>query len=124
MTLSGSLDAPEATLDALIQSVVCRDVSCSLIKTCEESLISQEVGWRNGSLRIVMIFTDAGFKTALDGKVGSGYVSLPLTTTNFLQHHSLSLSLSLSHMGGRPAICAYWADYAPDTHSAMMARYL
>ena len=31
--------------------------------------LSQEVGWRDGSLRIVMILTDAGFKTALDGKV-------------------------------------------------------
>ena len=29
----------------------------------------QEVGWRNGSLRIVMVLTDAGFKTALDGRV-------------------------------------------------------
>ena len=31
--------------------------------------LPQEVGWRDGSLRIVMILTDAGFKTALDGKV-------------------------------------------------------
>ena len=29
----------------------------------------QNVGWRDGSLRIVLILTDAGFKTALDGKV-------------------------------------------------------
>ena len=29
----------------------------------------QEIGWRNGSLRIVLVITDAGFKTALDGKV-------------------------------------------------------
>ena len=31
--------------------------------------IPQNVGWRDGSLRIVLILTDAGFKTALDGKV-------------------------------------------------------
>ena len=55
MTLSANLDAPEATLDALMQSAVCPDVSCSLKRTCEESLISQEMGWRDGSLRIVMI---------------------------------------------------------------------
>ena len=30
---------------------------------------SQDVGWRNDSLRMVMVLTDAGFKTALDGKV-------------------------------------------------------
>ena len=83
MTLSGSLDAPEATLDALMQSAVCLDVSGSPRRTCEWSLISQEVGWRDGSLRIVMILTDAGFKTALDGKV---VVSAYLT-------HTLSLFL-------------------------------
>ena len=37
----------------------------------------------------------------------------------------LSLSRSLSvlgptHTGSKPAICAYWADNAPDAHSAMM----
>ncbi|CAI8031491.1 Integrin beta-6 [Geodia barretti] len=53
VTIRGNLDAPEAPLEALLQSVVCLD----------------EVGWRNGSLRIVMILTDAGFKTALDGRV-------------------------------------------------------
>ena len=74
MTVSANLDAPEATLDALMQSAVCLDVSCCLTRTCEESLISQEVGWRDGSLRIVMVLTDTGFKTALDGKVGSGYL--------------------------------------------------
>ena len=34
MTLSGNIDAPEATLDALMQAVVCLDVSCSLTITC------------------------------------------------------------------------------------------
>ena len=45
--------------------------------------------------------------------------------------HSLYLSLSQSlsvlrptHTGGKPAICAYWADNAPGTHSAMMTRYI
>ena len=31
--------------------------------------VPQEVGWRDDSLRMVMVLTDAGFKTALDGKV-------------------------------------------------------
>ncbi|CAI8030406.1 Integrin beta-2 [Geodia barretti] len=55
VTIRGNLDAPEATLEALLQSVVCLD----------------EVGWRNGSLRIVMVLTDAGFKTALDGRIAA-----------------------------------------------------
>ena len=91
MTLSANLDRAEATLDALMQSVVCPDVSCSLTRTCEESLISQEVGWRNGSLRIVMILTDAGFKTALDGKVGSGYVSFLKTKPSYNTTHTHTL---------------------------------
>ncbi|CAI8050319.1 Integrin beta-6, partial [Geodia barretti] len=55
VTIRGNLDVPEATLEALLQSVVCLD----------------EVGWRNGSLRIVMVLTDAGFKTALDGRAAA-----------------------------------------------------
>ena len=39
MTVSGNLDSLEATLDALMQSAVCLDVSCSLTRTCEECLI-------------------------------------------------------------------------------------
>ena len=31
------------------------------------------MGWRDGSLKIVMVLTDAGFKTALDGKVAIIY---------------------------------------------------
>jgi protocadherin alpha len=54
-TIRGNLDAPEATLEALLQTVACRE----------------NMGWRNGSLRIVMVLTDAGFKTALDGKVAT-----------------------------------------------------
>jgi hypothetical protein len=53
--IRGNLDSPEATLEALQQAVVC----------------SENVAWRNNSLRIVMILTDAGFKTALDGKVAA-----------------------------------------------------
>ena len=70
MTLRGNLDTPEAALDALLQSVVCIEVgrSCSGINR-DFSIIPQYVGWRDGSLRIVLILTDAGFKTALDGKV-------------------------------------------------------
>ena len=65
--MSGNLDTPEAALDVLLQSVVCIEVgrSCSGINRD----FPQNVGWRDGSLRIVLILTDAGFKTALDGKV-------------------------------------------------------
>ena len=69
MTLRGNLDAPEAALDALLQSAVCLEVSWSLMWAKILVFIPQNVGWRDGSLRIVMILTDAGFKTALDGKV-------------------------------------------------------
>ena len=49
-------------------------VQCSdrtiLVRVCfSPFVIPQEVGWRDGSLRIVMVLTDAGFKTALDGRV-------------------------------------------------------
>ena len=36
---------------------------------CITFCVPQEVGWRDDSLRMVMVLTDAGFKTALDGKV-------------------------------------------------------
>ena len=98
MTLRDNLDAPEATLDALMQSVVCPNVSCSLVRTCEESLISQEVRWRNGSLRIVMVLTDAGFKTALDGKVGSGYLHAHIANT--LTHFLLKVAALLTRNDG------------------------
>ena len=46
-------------------------ISCNhnLVAFGASWLILQEVGWRDGSLRIIMILTNAGFKTALDGKV-------------------------------------------------------
>ena len=70
MTLRGNLDTPEAALDALLQSVVCIEVGRSYSGINRDfSIIPQNVGWRDGSLRIVLILTDAGFKTALDGKV-------------------------------------------------------
>ena len=35
MTVTNNLDSPEATLDALMQSAVCLDVSGPLKRTCE-----------------------------------------------------------------------------------------
>ena len=50
---STNIDRPEGTLDALMQVVSCED----------------EVGWRRESLKVVVVFTDAGFHVAGDGKV-------------------------------------------------------
>jgi integrin beta 1 len=51
--VSGNLDAPEGGLDALMQAI-----------TCEK-----EIGWRNGSRRLIVFSTDAGFHFAGDGKL-------------------------------------------------------
>ncbi|CAH2233547.1 jg13181 [Pararge aegeria aegeria] len=45
-------DIPEATLDALMQAMVCEN----------------HIGWRNGSHRIILVGTDANYHSAYDGK--------------------------------------------------------
>ena len=52
-TLSGNIDVPESTLDALMQVMVC----------------DKEIGWRSNSRKIVVLATDADFHYALDGKL-------------------------------------------------------
>uniref|UniRef100_A0A8C5I6Q7 Integrin beta n=1 Tax=Gouania willdenowi TaxID=441366 RepID=A0A8C5I6Q7_GOUWI len=51
--ISGNLDPPEGSLDAMMQAAVCRN----------------EIGWRNSSTRLLVLTTDAGFHTAGDGKL-------------------------------------------------------
>ncbi|XP_020515837.3 integrin beta-2 [Labrus bergylta] len=51
--ISGNLDIPEGSLDAMMQAAVCRDV----------------IGWRNSSTRLIVLTTDAGFHMAGDGKL-------------------------------------------------------
>ncbi|CAM6032044.1 unnamed protein product, partial [Sphagnum compactum] len=51
--ISGNLDNPEGTLDALMQVLVCKEV----------------IGWRNKSDKIVVVATDEVFHYAGDGKV-------------------------------------------------------
>lgn len=46
-------DIPEAMLEALLQSVVCKDV----------------IGWRADARKLVLVFTDQLYHTAGDGKV-------------------------------------------------------
>ncbi|KAJ0070541.1 hypothetical protein NL108_015522, partial [Boleophthalmus pectinirostris] len=51
--ISGNLDSPEGSLDAMMQATVCRE----------------EIGWRNSSTRLLVLTTDAGFHMAGDGKL-------------------------------------------------------
>lgn len=62
---SGSIstDRPEGTLDALMQVASCPD----------------KVGWRDEGVKVVVVFTDAGFHVAGDGKVS-------LIPNNFFVH--------------------------------------
>uniref|UniRef100_A0A3Q4AUH3 Integrin beta n=1 Tax=Mola mola TaxID=94237 RepID=A0A3Q4AUH3_MOLML len=51
--ISGNLDSPEGSLDAIMQAAVCGDI----------------IGWRNSSTRLIVLTTDAGFHMAGDGKL-------------------------------------------------------
>lgn len=51
--ISGNLDPPEGSLDAMMQATVCGDV----------------IGWRNSSTRLLVLTTDAGFHMAGDGRL-------------------------------------------------------
>ncbi|KAK7879523.1 hypothetical protein WMY93_033771 [Mugilogobius chulae] len=51
--ISGNLDSPEGSLDAMMQATVC----------------ASEIGWRNSSTRLLVLATDAGFHMAGDGKL-------------------------------------------------------
>ena len=62
---STNVDLPEGTLDALMQVISC----------------PSKVGWRNTRMKIVVVFTDAGFHIAGDGRVS-------LTPYHFLVFNS------------------------------------
>ncbi|XP_077436550.1 integrin beta-2 isoform X4 [Vanacampus margaritifer] len=51
--ISGNLDSPEGSLDAMMQAAVCGD----------------KIGWRNSSTRLLVLATDDGFHMAGDGKL-------------------------------------------------------
>ncbi|XP_010770177.1 integrin beta-2-like, partial [Notothenia coriiceps] len=51
--ISGNLDSPEGSLDAMMQAAVC----------------GERIGWRNSSTRLIVLTTDAGFHMAGDGKL-------------------------------------------------------
>uniref|UniRef100_A0A3Q1CZH3 Integrin beta n=1 Tax=Amphiprion ocellaris TaxID=80972 RepID=A0A3Q1CZH3_AMPOC len=51
--ISGNLDSPEGSLDAMMQAAVC----------------GNKIGWRNSSTRLIVLTTDAGFHMAGDGKL-------------------------------------------------------
>uniref|UniRef100_A0A4W5P9V8 Integrin beta n=1 Tax=Hucho hucho TaxID=62062 RepID=A0A4W5P9V8_9TELE len=52
-SISGNLDSPEGTLDAIMQAAVC----------------GHRIGWRNSSTRLIVLTTDDGFHMAGDGKL-------------------------------------------------------
>ncbi|KPP59396.1 integrin beta-2-like [Scleropages formosus] len=70
--ISGNLDQPEGSLDAIMQSVVCGVGVLNIPYTdCGLSCKSQDkIGWGN-STRLLVLTTDAGFHMAGDGKLGS-----------------------------------------------------
>lgn len=72
-SISGNLDFPEGGMDALMQVLVCGDVSWCCDFCCHSNscmvLVLQSIGWRAGARRIVVMATDAGFHFAGDGKV-------------------------------------------------------
>ncbi|XP_056146129.1 integrin beta-2 [Lampris incognitus] len=51
--ISGNLDPPEGSFDAMMQAAVC----------------GSQIGWRNSSTRLIVLTTDAGFHMAGDGKL-------------------------------------------------------
>ncbi|XP_068428566.1 integrin beta-2 [Clinocottus analis] len=51
--ISGNLDSPEGSLDAMMQAAVC----------------GNKIGWRNSSTRLIVLTTDAGFHMAGDGRL-------------------------------------------------------
>ncbi|XP_053184416.1 integrin beta-2 isoform X1 [Scomber japonicus] len=51
--ISGNLDSPEGSLDAMMQAAVC----------------GEKIGWRNSSTRLIVLTTDDGFHMAGDGKL-------------------------------------------------------
>ncbi|XP_051566065.1 integrin beta-2-like [Myxocyprinus asiaticus] len=53
--ISGNLDPPEGSLDAIMQAAVCEN----------------EIGWGNSSTRLLVLATDDGFHMAGDGKLAA-----------------------------------------------------
>ncbi|XP_052004080.1 integrin beta-2 [Xyrauchen texanus] len=53
--ISGNLDPPEGSLDAIMQAAVCEN----------------EIGWANSSTRLLVLATDDGFHMAGDGKLAA-----------------------------------------------------
>ncbi|CAK8694970.1 integrin beta pat-3-like isoform X2 [Clavelina lepadiformis] len=54
-TISGNIDSPEGSFDALMQIAVCGD----------------KIGWRADATHLVIVTTDASFHMALDGKLAA-----------------------------------------------------
>ncbi|CAJ1078846.1 integrin beta-2-like [Xyrichtys novacula] len=75
--ISGNLDPPEGSLDAMMQAAVCGD----------------KIGWRNSSTRLIVLTTDAGFHMAGDGKLAG-----ILTPNDEQCHMTDNLYVQSSHM--------------------------
>ncbi|MPC10064.1 Integrin beta-PS [Portunus trituberculatus] len=104
---STNVDRPEGTLDALMQVVSCEN----------------KVGWRRKSLKVVVVFTDAGFHVAGDGKMvgskGPGVGSFPATGCAGLRigvvarwwNSDVALSSASEMMGSKQLVVV--VDYLP-----------
>ncbi|XP_077381113.1 integrin beta-1-like isoform X2 [Festucalex cinctus] len=76
--ISGNLDSPEGSSDAVMQVAVCEE----------------QIGWRNGP-RLLVIATDAGFHFAGDGQLGG--VKLPNDGNCHLENNMYTMSHSYDH---------------------------
>ena len=68
MIISTNVDDPEGTFDAMLQAVLCPEVSFTL-QHSSLYLYPQVVGWRTNARKILMVLTDDVLHSAGDGRV-------------------------------------------------------
>lgn len=83
---SANVDTPEGTFDAISQAVLCNEL----------------VGWRNDSLKILFIVTDAVAHSAGDGKVSVFFILVRFCITRTFLCYSLLELLSQVHGNVKP----------------------
>lgn len=86
--ISGNLDHPEGTLDALMQAIVC----------------TKEIGWRERARHLLVISTDALYHLAGDGKLGG--IVVPHDGKCYMENHTYTHGLvfdypSIGHINAK-----------------------
>ncbi|CAN9498054.1 unnamed protein product [Ophioblennius macclurei] len=77
--ISGNLDSPEGSLDAMMQATVC----------------GEKIGWRNSSTRLIVLTTDDGFHMAGDGKLAG--ILEPNDKTCHMDHNIYTKSSEMDY---------------------------